>query len=149
LKLSRNSWHVGLNDYIYGEGYSEDNNNLCPYFWGTILAVIGCIPVAIVRGIGGVMSDGLKVFLLRYGVAMFWIGLGIALGSVWWVVFGILYFLFNIVLYKTEIFDNFVKWLSGKKKPKPPKPHRERKPHMTVEMFKGWKNKHCPMVVWE
>ncbi len=149
MRLSKNSWHVHLNDFVYGYGYSEDTNNLCPYFWGTILAIIGAIPVLVIRGLSNTLSNGVKVCLLRYGLASFWITVGALTGMTWFIVLGVILIFFNLILYNTAIFDNIAKRLFGWGKPKKSKPHKERKPHMTIEMFKGWKNKHCPMVEWE
>jgi len=149
MKLSKSSWHVGLNDYVWGDGYSIDQNNLCPYFWGTIAAIFCCIPVLIRKAIGDSISGGTSIFLLRYGLGIFWIGLGIVLLAPVTFGVGVGILVFNLILYNTNIFGRLAGWIRGKHKERPKKPYKERKPHMTVEMFKGWKNKHCPMVEWE
>lgn len=151
MRLSRGSWHVKVNDFVYGSGYSEDNTNLCPYFWGTILATLVCLPVFFGRVIADSLSMGVKNFLIKYGVGVFWIAIGIVsitlTGSPIQLIVGFIILGFEILAHNTGFFG----WLFSlkKSKPKKPKPHKERKPHMTIEMFKGWKHKHCPMVTWE
>lgn len=155
MKLNKNSWYVGLNDYVYGSGYSENNHNLCPFFWGTILAIIICIPTAITRFIDDIIPDDTKGMILivtlivvaiigvGYGLIMDWQATLLVIGAV--VAYAA--FILGMVFGIGHIFE----WYSGRHTPKPKKqkPRKEPRPHMTIEMFKGWKNKHCPLISWD
>ena len=44
MKLGKNSWHAKVNKFIYGSYYLEDVDCLCPYFWGTIIAMFA-VPI--------------------------------------------------------------------------------------------------------
>lgn len=144
---------MGLNDFIFGRGYSLDHHNLCPYFWGTILAIVICIPTIIYRMLENVLSDGIKTTLRKYGFGLSQLVIGIAISVIMSTVSvliyaGIILLAFNIIMYNTNILDNIFTKIHNRKK-STPKPHVPRKPSMTVAMIKGWKNKHCPMVEWE
>lgn len=43
VKLNRNSWHVRLNNYVFG-GIQNDRQ-FCPYFWRTVVALLLFIPI--------------------------------------------------------------------------------------------------------
>ena len=150
MKLNSNSWHKHLNDYVYGDGYSLSQRNGCPYTWGTVLSVLIVVPVIAYRGMHDALNQGIRTFLVRYGLPMGLIALGlvyIALGLNWFqLYFGIGLLAFNLILHNTNVmerlFGNYViKRMDRKKK--------ERRPHMVVEMFKSWKNKRCPIIQWD
>lgn len=56
MKLSRGSWHVKLNDWTWGQNYSTNTHNLCPYFWGTITAVLLSPLMALIKGLSFVFD---------------------------------------------------------------------------------------------
>ena len=121
MKLNSKSWHVGLNDFIYGRGHSLDNHNLCPYFWGTILAIAICIPTVIYRMLENVLSDGIKTTLRKYGVGLAQLVIGIVIsiitGAVSVLVYvGITVVAINIIMYNTNIVDNIFSRLDNRKK---------------------------------
>lgn len=155
MKLKHDSWHVKVNDYVYGSGYSIKNKNLCPYFWGTILAIVMIVPFTIYVMIKSVLSEGTKKNIVRYNFCLIMSGMGlvnlVAGGSIYMyqfvatcIGFAVLY-----IAYETDLFQTLFAKFSKDKPPKPSKPAKVRRPSMTVEMIKGWKNKHCPMVEWD
>lgn len=129
---------------MFGEGYSASSHNLCPYFWGTIFAIISLPFVAITRSPFNTMRDiwynindtNIKHFIARYLVYMVW-SVTILIWSSFWSPF---FLILLLVLWAIPLARD-----RGLLKMK----HRERKPNMFLEMFKGWKNKHCPMMEWE
>jgi hypothetical protein len=58
VRIQKGAWHTKLNDYVYGWRYSEKANNLCPYFWGTILATIIFPFIVIPKELLRVWDDG-------------------------------------------------------------------------------------------
>ncbi len=149
MKANQKSWHRYLNDFVYGQGYSLNNTNLCPYFWGTLAAIIGVIPLAIFKGIrhpiplqyrrnvgigafiamiGGIIILGCVVDFTKTITILTMIG--ILVGGL----FGLLFAAIGIAdLYR---------------KARPAK-YKAPKPNMFWEMIKAWKNKHCPRLEWE
>lgn len=155
MKLNIHSWHVRLNDYVYGWGYSSETKSLCPYFWGTIAAIFLAIPMWISDKARQVLSKGIRNFLLRYFLPIIVIGIGVlsllAGNGVFWIAWGTGLLLFNFVLHETKLFNNLITYIIGKRMDRVevrPKPKMKKK-HMSVEMLKAWKGKHCPMIEWE
>lgn len=152
MKLSSTSWHVKLNDFIYGRGYSLDNTNGCPYFWGTILAVLICIPVGIFKGIRSIIPENSRG---KVGVgivlALIIVGLSVSLYNDWQKTLFIIAFMVGYVTFMVCFalgIGKLINKIRNRSTPKPPKPKKEPRPHMTITMFKAWKNKHCPRIEW-
>ena len=150
MKLNSSSWHVPINDCVYGKGYSLSQLNGCPYFWGTILSVFIVIPTIIFRGLHDAMSQGARTFTLRYGFSSALTVLGVVyiiMGLGWFqLAIGIGLLGMNVVMFNT----NFLEWIFARRTTVyVPKIKKEKRPHMAVEMFKGWKNKHCPRIEWD
>lgn len=162
MKAKRGTWHYRLNDYFFGYGYSEDNHNVCPYFWATLLAVglgwlkwiIQQIPHVDLPSLSYEQKDriGRLVFwcvtaviltgVIAYGTIVSWYDiltvltvLGIATGSSAGIVFA-------IMLGK----ERYDKWRYNH--PKKNKPRKEPKPNILKEQVGGWYHKHCPMLEW-
>jgi len=159
MKLSNHSWHVRLNDYVYGWGYSSGTTNLCPYFWGTVAAIFLSIPMWIGDKSRDFLSMGVRKYISRYGaptlLTPIYLYLGIFQGAYGWLIalpiwFGALYIMYNAK-------DNgwsrpsWLKWFRGDAKPREERPRKQKvkKKHMTIEMFKAWKGNHCPIIEWE
>ena len=51
MKIGKYSWHAKLNEYVWGDWYVRHATNLCPYFWGTVLACLVVPLVAMFKGI--------------------------------------------------------------------------------------------------
>ena len=143
--LSPDSWHHGVNDFVFGEGYSESNTNLCEYFWFTIVAIFGIIPIAIWK----ILPKGKGDFDGKYviwGVIIFNIVYGAFLISQgkWW---GII----NLTIVPAFILSIpfWGEWFEKRDASKPPKPEKEHRPSMTWEYLKGKKGKYCPRIEWK
>jgi len=148
MKTSSHSWHKHLNDFVYGQGYSLNNTNLCPYFWGTIAAFIGVIPVAVFKcmrypipmkyrhnaGIGG-------FFTMIAGIII--LAMVVNLDATLKVLYAI--GISALVMLTLVVAAYFI--AMGIRKIRPQK-NKVPKPNIAIEMIKGWKNKHCPMLEW-
>ena len=154
MKLKSTSWHKHLNDFVYGDGYSLSQKSGCPYFWGTILSILIVIPTIVYRGMHDALNQGIRTFLVRYGLSIGLIALGlvyIALGINWFqLYFGIGLLAFNLMLHNTNVMERlFGNYIIKRYEKRAKKPFKEKRPHMVVEMFKSWKNKRCPMIQWD
>ena len=171
MKLGKNSWHARVNKFIFGEDYLESVDCLCPYFWGTILAIVA-IPLWLIghgisRIIDAVENTGFTfpqlhvnrtvkriiVATLGYtslfsfvGIIAYMIGLAI-------IKYGIIHVLvwLGIAVGVVGLFVGTVFVISNIKErydewrlghPK------EKKQNLLVAMFYAKKNKHCPLVSW-
>lgn len=166
-----NDWHAKFNDFVYGWGYSESHNNLCTYFWKTILAFF-FIPFVIVgKGIAYAaskvhvdvpdMSDKiphvsgktqkyigqgvLVLFIAWIGFMCFFIGNEVGfdkLAIAILAIAGVVGGLIGLIYLVICIQERYEEWRYNH-------PKKERKPNMLISMIKAWKNKNCPMVTWE
>ena len=95
------------------------------------------------------MSDGLRTFLGNYGLYVFWSVIlildAVTLNPLFFIGIPLLWGFVGLLKSGWAL----PSWLRGKPKPRKEKPYREPKPHMTVEMVKAFKNRHCPLVEWE
>jgi len=190
MKISSNSWHRKLNEYFFGNGYFREvfydnkkdkwssrdrQKNLCPYFWGTILAVSFVWLLFIVKHIGSFleelidkipsvnwsppsMSEDTK---MRAGKIVGWLAVGFAFAGVmvygalvswgdiaWVIVYGgglVIGILLAIIL-GFKVKDVYDDWREDH--PKKDKPKTKRKPNMLKEFLVGWYHKHCPRLEW-
>lgn len=62
MRLDRNSWHVRLNRFVYGQDVTL-NPNLCPYFWKTVAAV----PLALLAVLGVLIRRGVHSYQRKSG----------------------------------------------------------------------------------
>lgn len=171
MKLSKNSWHARVNKFIFGEDYLESVDCLCPYFWGTILAIVA-VPLWLIghgisRIIDAVENTGftfpqlhvnitVKRIIARtigytslfsfVGIIAYMIGLAI-------IKYGIVLVLIWLGL-AVGIFAGFCGLVYGISLLKEKYDEwrlghpKEKKPNLLIEMFKAKKNKHCPLVSW-
>ena len=163
LKLKRNSWHGKLNQFTWGKGYLEDVDCLCPYFWGTVAAIVGFPITLLAKGLiytiehipstewtTPSISEESKDKVLKFtGFSMLWLAVfgisyGITHSIVYW---GLLHTLVWIgifvgigagILGLTIAISKLIDIINK----------REKRPNLLVEMFKAKKNKHCPLVSW-
>lgn len=139
--LDHTSWHARLNTYMYGAEDTLKTTNLCPYFWGIVGAVLGFIPTVIFKtakyqvpeAYRQLVGSGLIIFsvagLIVWGFitdAGATLGILTLIGVVSVVVIGCIYLAMFII-----------EW-SGI--------NTERS--ISINMFKGWKDKHCPRIEW-
>jgi hypothetical protein len=64
MRLDRNSWHVRLNRFVYGQE-AKLNPNLCPYFWKTVVA----LPLSLLAALGTLVRTLVHNYQTRSGVA--------------------------------------------------------------------------------
>ena len=172
MKLSKNSWHARLNTYIFGEYYTRSVDCLCPYFWGTILAIL-CLPLWLIghgigyiienfpetgwhapklnmsydtkQKIGNIVGYGFLVFIAVIaiiGLTMAIIEYGI-IHVVFWIGIGI-GFICGFIVFASAMF-----WIKEKYDDWRSDHPKEHKPNLLVEFIKAKKNKHCPLITWE
>lgn len=148
MKASPKSWHRKLNDFVFGDGYSLNNSNLCPYFWGTLASIICVIPMAFFKGIRHPIpmqyrrNVGIGAFISMVGglIILGYLANPQALFSVLFVIGVSLGIVFGSLL-------GIIGGVEGYRKIRPAK-YKAPKPNMFWEMLKAWKNKHCPMLEW-
>ncbi len=163
MKLKRNSWHGKLNSFTWGKGYLEDVDCLCPYFWGTVAAILGFPLTLLAKGIiyliEHIPSTNWSAPTIsentRHKIAVVTAYSGLALGvyiltyiivsSI--VTFGLLQTLIWIGIV-TGIVALVVVFSVGVVKIIESLERREKRPNLLIEMFKAKKNKHCPLVSW-
>ena len=171
MRLSNNSWHAKLNTFVYGYRYLDSVDCLCPYFWGTLLAIL-CVPVWLIgHGIARLLDviDESGISLPRLNISYDTqrkIGLGVAygllFGAVVGITFGILnaiteYGLINVLILiglialavvgligLALLLINLAERYNDWRYDHP----REKKPNLLMEFVKAKKNKHCPLVEW-
>ncbi len=186
MQVNTNSWHKRLNGYFYGNGYfreifynakedkwdsRERQKNLCPYFWGTILAIgfvcivfLGKQLAKVVNKIPSVdweppsMSEDMKQ---RIGKIVLWLLVGFAFAGVmiygsaysweniaWAVIYGgaLVGGLLLLIFLSFGVKDKYDDWRNDH--PKKEKPKKEKKPNMLKEFLSGWYHKHCPRLEW-
>lgn len=173
MKISKSSWHVNVNDYVYGYGYTAGVHSLCPYFWKTIIAIIFLPLVAICRitsdkidesdvSIPNIpisipsISDQTKSYIGKGFLVTFILLIGIGLAqagdSIGWFtlatiilgVLGVLGAIFGIVFLVVCLEEKYSDWRY--EHPKNGKPYKEPKPNILLEYIKAWKNKNCPLL---
>ncbi len=172
MKLNRNSWHAKINSFVYGWMYLDTVDCLCPYFWGTLLAILLSPLWVLGKGIGRVidaipdtnyqlpsMSNktknkiGLGIAYTLFVLAMMGATFAI-LYSVY--MYGIIHVLFWIgviagitaglvgLLYLAVLIkERYDDWRWDH-----PKEERVKKPNLFMEFVRAKKNKHCPLVEW-
>lgn len=167
MKLKRDSWHAKLNAFVYGSGYLESVDCLCPYFWGTLLAILISPLVLIGKGIAvcigaiphvNVPSMDLKTKnkvsnIIGYGCLAFITTLVTALIVSALIEFGLMYVLYWIgviagvtgAVTGVVFFGIWIKYKYDDWRDDHPK---EDKPNILMEFVKAKKNKHCPLVQW-
>lgn len=178
MKIGKNAWHAKLNDYVYGNNYSYYSTNLCPYFWGTILAIISLPLVICGKGMNSAIDNtdvhmpsvdlpsvdlpsisdetltniGKGLLIVVLGVAsviLYYIGEAVS----WYNFFLGLGIILGVVGAIVGIILSSI-WLQDKYRdwrrehPKPYKPYVEPTPNMLLEYLKAWKHNHCPMLQW-
>jgi len=171
MKISKNSWHARLNEYIYGVYYIRNVDCLCPYFWGTILAMFALPLWLIGRGIGYIidhtpdnwhapkinMSYDTKERLgniMAYGFLIFMVSImiiGLAMAIVEYGVIHVLFWvgvavgfiggIIGFIFLMSLVKGRYDDWRHDHPK--------EHKPNLFMEFVKAKKNKHCPMIEWD
>ncbi len=179
MKISKNAWHAKLYGYIYGFYYVKHATNLCPYFWGTILAVIVLPFVFSAKQLARINPPSVDVPHVDFDIPRIefevpeisrktQITIGkIALISVISLVSLGLYQLGDMVgwdnfLYGTLVVVGVITTIVGiiyslikvhdrwcNWRHDHPKKYKEPKPNMLWVMIKAKKNEHCPMLEWE
>lgn len=171
MNISKGSWHVRLNDYIYGYGYTASVHSLCPYFWKTILAIILLPLVAICRVTASKIdesdlsmpnnpipsiSDQTRSYIGKGLLVMVILMIGIGLSQVgdsmgWFTlakiilaILGVIGAIFGFVYLIVCLEEKYSDWRY--EHPKKDKPYKEPKPNILLEYLKAWKNKNCPLL---
>lgn len=161
MKLSTNSWHSKLHEYMYAGDLPK---SLCPYFWKLVIGVLLVIPVTIIY---------LPFFLFyspkKFDGLIHWrlaVGIGTA-NAICVLVCGILW-LIGIRTYLTEIFaliallaigiftvimtitgiGILVEKIPSKRKPRKPKLRKDPKPNLLLEFIKAKYERYCPKIYW-
>lgn len=167
MKGQRGCWHYRLNDYFYGKGYSESNQNTCPYFWGTLLAIafawIKYLVVPIVdhwpnvdmpslsyeqkdrigRIVGWLLIGFVFAGIVVYGATVSWYNVAIGTLAIGGMGAGLIGIAFLAIL----IQEKYQEWrFNHPKKNKKPKPPRK---NIVKEQVGAWYHRHCPRLEWE
>ncbi len=169
MKLNKNSWHARANEYVYGWSYLDNVDCLCPYFWGTLLAIfltpLWALGHGIVRVIDALPETNVNLPSIsqrtknRIGTtfAYGFFGLMITLLTIAFGLAVIKYGLLNVLivigaiaLVVSGVIGLFFLIMVIKEKyddwrwdhPK------EKKPNLFMEFVRAKKNKHCPLVEW-
>lgn len=167
MNLNKNSWHYKFNKFTYGEVYADYSNNLCPYFWGTLLAFIifplVCLgklstyiynkrvekqllnpktyrPPRISQEAGDKIIIGFLLFFGGCGLYALIHGLLSELHKTL-IVLAIIGGITGATVTCIFIGNKIQDWEEGR-------PKREREPNIFIESAKAWKDKHCPMIKW-
>lgn len=161
MKLSTKSWHSWLFRYTYGKDNLPDN--LCPYFWKLVLAMIlfpvlfiFCLPAFILcRSTGdndlfeeGVFSPALAfsfvinlALVLIIGMIGMWFDFNneflVAAGGCGW-----------LIAICAGI-DQLVRYIKSKRVKTYGTMYREEKPSILIEFIKAKYNKYCPKITWK
>lgn len=172
MKLNRNSWHAKLNIFVYGWSYLDSVDCLCPYFWGTLLAIFlspwWALGKGLARTIDAIpetnyqlpsMSDetkdkvGLGIAYSVFTLAIMGITFSIlhniavhGLIHVLWVI-GVIALVTGVVV-GFIIGCAFAKWKYDDWRSEHPKEEKEKRENLLMEFIKAKKNKHCPLVEW-
>jgi len=152
MELKLNSWHSRLYQHFYGVDPPE---NLCPYFWKIILALVLVVPVEIfciprtilklVRKDASLITDFPKIltsFILYTLLAVVII-----------LSFPILYYIFNvggladqaeagIILWGLVIIVTGCLWLFTRER------NESSSPNIFTEYIKASYHKYCPKITW-
>lgn len=174
MQLSKNSWHYKLHHIIWGES-ARDPNNLCPYFWKTIMfggllfIIFGplCIPFWIAGRIANKVQEDTWPLVTDEGLASAYIFMAILFNCFLWVVFCMIYMWFTplttkgvapigIVGWLTVIFFlvrwGWLAWLEKRRDRKQVIPRiedvKQPEPNPIIEYIKAWYKRNCPMIKW-
>ena len=170
--FSKNSWHARLNRYIYGWSYVENVDCLCPYFWGTILAILALPLWLLCKGVGCVIDyiedKGWRIprpnisrntknkinNIIGYGFlgllcTIFVVGIGFAIINygIWEVLkwAGILLGVIG-ACFGVALFGICIYQRYQDWRDEHP---RSRRPNIVIQYIKAKKDKHCPRVIWK
>lgn len=167
MKLQTNSWHYKLYKFYYQK---LPPNNLCPYFWKLLFAIITVIPFSIIalpaliiyskdkESIGIRMRDSIILYLILcvfitmcFTIAWLFIRWNtsenslrnnlVVVGFVFWTVTIIFGMIYLIKEIIIPYFENIF-YSSTKSRKKKSK-------NIVVEFIKAKYNNYCPMIVWE
>lgn len=150
LRIDTNSWHYRLNHKIYGDGVPK---SLCPYFWGTLLAIgflswLFALLNLIERQNFSLphFNIGLLHFLERHSTIIRYV---MNIGMIGWG--GVAFFGFNqpgsvilLSLGATLTFFQVFSKLIFKPGVYKPKEYQEKAPNILIEMAKANHHKICP-----
>ncbi len=162
-KFSKKSWHAKLNRFTWGSDYLDNVDCLCPYFWGTICAIMGIGLTLLAKGIKYAVENfprtnwTLPSFSeeTKHRCSMFTAytmvglaGFGATYGFLWSVAtYGIIHTLFWIGVF-VGIFFALVGLALLLIKIAEKINNREKRPNILMEMIRAKKNKHCPLLQW-
>lgn len=173
MTINRKSWHYRLNVWFFGKWHVESLSNGCPYFWGTILAMVLTPLKLLVDGLNRAsekmpklpefpqinfphidmpqISDetsekiGVGVIIVILATIGGVTAYEVIIGN--WIpvaiVYGILGALTGLIIGASKL----VEYIDERRRRSPPKPKVQRGPNPVVQMIKAKKNKYCPKLV--
>ena len=167
MKLNRNSWHAKINTFVYGWMYLDTVDCLCPYFWGTLLAIL-LTPLWIIgKGVGRLID---AIPATNYTLPSVSdktknrVGLGIAYSlftlAIMGLTFAILYTAFMYGIIFVLMWVGIIALMAGallglifliiliKERYDDWRGDHPKKPNLLMEFIRAKKNKHCPLVEW-
>jgi cytochrome c biogenesis protein CcdA len=148
---------------VFGRFYIKNVDCLCPYFWGTILALIALPIVLIGKGIdkiphvnfphvnderrrqlgsiGAYVFIGLLSFFVSAIITLMLIKYGLITVLFWvGVIGGVFGSLIGLVFLGAFLKQEYDDWRNEHPK--------QDRPNLLLEFIKAKKNKHCPLVNW-
>lgn len=176
MNLSKNSWHYRLHRITWGDS-AKDPNNLCPYFWKTIvfggllLLIIGplCLPFWFVGYLIHKISkrDDIWPDVTEDGLASPYVFMAIIFDCFLWVIFCMIYMWFVPINTEAVTPIGIVGWLitvfllvrwavivwinrrSHTMYVTSSEEIQQSAPNPVIEYLKAWYKRHCPIIKWK
>lgn len=178
MELSKKSWHYKLHHITWGQ-YARDPNNLCPYFWKTIvfgsllLLIAGplCIVFWAVGKVANKLQENAWPDIMELGLASPYLFMAIIFDCFLWVILCMIYMWFvplgtqgvvpiGIVGWFITIFLlvrwAVIAWISRRRRRgsytvdgTESEETQESTPNPIIEYIKTWYKKHCPIIKWK